>query len=568
MTRSISALLIATAAIVVALAGSGLARAPQAQSQAAIIGTANLAGCVVDQNGGAPIAGVRVLLQRSGIGGSQRGTYTDSTGAYAFPQIPPGTYEISASSPGWLSARYGQKKPDRSGTPIVVGDRETLKDLTIRMFRGGVITGQVRGQNSQPLVGVVVQALRMRYSADGRFLDLIGNVNTDDRGQYRIFGLTPGEYIVRAVPIASVTSDIALDGVQPGPAEGYARTFFPAWPSAGQAVPLLVAAAEERLGVDFALPLVPLVHVRGRLVGPNGPVTGAEFTRLDDDGLLRAGDPIASATGPNGQFVLTNIPAGMLTLLVGASPSPASAGTLWGTARMAVGDRDVSNVMITMQPGATVSGEIRFDGKSAPWDFTAHEHEQVVIRPAGSTPLLPGPTLAGVVDRGGRFSIGGVPPGAYHLTLFFGAGFAGSPWSLGSVMHDGRDFSSVALEVSTADMTGVVVTLTDRPSSLSGTIRAPTNVVVADYTVVAFPADAASRSARTRAVYAARPSTAGRFTMPRVFPGDYLLAVTDDIEPNAWFDPRVLERLAIRAVPVTIATGQAKVQDLQIGTGK
>jgi hypothetical protein len=47
-----------------------------------------------------------------------------------------------------------------------------------------------------------------------------------------------------------------------------------------------------------------------------------------------------------------------------------------------------------------------------------------------------------------------------------------------------------------------------------------------------------------------------------------LIAVTDDIEPNAWFDPRVLERLAATGIRVTVAKGEAKVQDLQLRGGR
>jgi hypothetical protein len=52
--------------------------------------------------------------------------------------------------------------------------------------------------------------------------------------------------------------------------------------------------------------------------------------------------------------------------------------------------------------------------------------------------------------------------------------------------------------------------------------------------------------------------------MPSVLPGDYLVAVTDDIEVNAWFDPRVLEQLSQGGIAIRIAAGEAKTQDLSI----
>jgi hypothetical protein len=82
--------------------------------------------------------------------------------------------------------------------------------------------------------------------------------------------------------------------------------------------------------------------------------------------------------------------------------------------------------------------------------------------------------------------------------------------------------------------------------------------------VIVFPASRAVRAARTRAVYTARPDTTGRYRISYVIPGEYLVAVADDLEPNSWFDPRVQETLVPSAVRVTVAASEARVQDLKI----
>jgi hypothetical protein len=539
-------------------------------AQTARTGTATLSGRVVDRaDERAPLARARVLLYMSPtLGDPIRETFTSTDGRYEFPQLAAGTYEIRAMMPGWLSARYGQKKPDSTGTPVVVADRAALSNLTIRMWRGSVITGVVRGQHGAPLIREHVGLFRLRYRPDGRYLDFAEEARTDDRGLYRFFDLSPGEYVVRVSPGVDRifgTTRATLDGVQPPQADGYPVTFFPAASSPGQATPIVLGLAEERAGVDFSLPVVPMFTVRGRVLGPNGPVSNVQLRRLDDDGLLRGDESLEAAVGVDGRFVITNV-TGPLTVLARAYPvrrqsaESESAGTLWGMARVPVGGADVTDVTIALQPGVNVSGVIKFEGQAPPPDL-ANRRLSMAVQPAGPGGLTEGEILTSTVDANGRFSIGGVPPGTFHIVPVN----LPPPWSHLSSTYLGRDMTSAALEVSTEDRIGIVVTMTDRPASLAGSVRAPAGDDVTDYTVVAFPADPQARAARTRAVYAVRVSTAGQFTMPRVFPGDYLLAVTNDIETDSWFDPRVMEQLAVAGVRVSVSAGEAKVQHLQVG---
>ena len=50
-------------------------------------------------------------------------------------------------------------------------------------------------------------------------------------------------------------------------------------------------------------------------------------------------------------------------------------------------------------------------------------------------------------------------------------------------------------------------------------------------------------------------------------PGEYLVAAIDDIEPNEWFDPALLQRLLPTAFKIAIAEGEDKVQDIRLGSG-
>jgi hypothetical protein len=111
----------------------------------------------------------------------------------------------------------------------------------------------------------------------------------------------------------------------------------------------------------------------------------------------------------------------------------------------------------------------------------------------------------------------------------------------------------------------VVVSMSDRHTELSGTLRTSTGQPEADVSVIAFSSDRTMWGPGARRVRAARPSADGHFSMPDLPPGDYLLGVVTDIDPEDWQNPVLLGQLGPTSVKVTIGEGEKKVQDLQLG---
>lgn len=541
-------------AAILLLAGTTSWARPQGRS-GQNLETAAIAGRVVDrEDKQVLLAGVRVTLFREPGGTAIRETLTETDGGYLFPALPAGSYSIRAYSPGWLATSFGQTRPGRSGTVMVLGAGEARKELTIQLFRGSVITGRVQTERGQTQVGTVVEAFQLRYSAGGGALVLVQTTNTDDTGQYRLIGLPPGDYFVRASP--SVGGRLSIPGqtfaVQRGRQKGYVPLFFPAAPSPSEAAAIAVGVGEIRTGTDFTLTPVPLAQISGSLLGLPKSQTLAKFRRVFDDGLLRSGEIVESEIGPDGRFVLANVRPGPLTLLVETSAETTKE-SWWSLARLVV-NGDSSGVAIQMQPGLTVRGEVRFLSTAA-------------VRPSQSNlafslksvgPLGLNSIQVGQIDKDDRFAIRIPRPGSYLLDQL-----SATQWSIVSIRQGGNERVFGPLEIQT-DVSDVVVTLTDHPASLSGTLLVPTGALVTDYTFLAFPADPATRASRSGAIYAASLDTAGRFTIPSILPGDYLVAVTDDIEVNAWFDPRVIEQLSQGGIPVRVSQGEAKRQDLTI----
>jgi hypothetical protein len=238
---------------------------------------------------------------------------------------------------------------------------------------------------------------------------------------------------------------------------------------------------------------------------------------------------------------------------------------MWGTADVSVDGRNVSNVVVALQPGVAVSGRIVFDGatQQPPADLTRLRVTlQPVVAPGTSGEIAS--AAAGRVDAEGKFTIASVVPGRYRLT----ASGAGNTWFLGSSIVDGLDSLDFPIEVKgSQSVSGAIVTFVDRQSELTGIVANERAQPIPDYTLVIYPTDARYRIPQSRRIASTRPSTDGRFTFRNLPAGDYRLAFVLDPEPGSWYDPAFLQQLDTVAVNVSIADGEKKEQSVRVPGG-
>ncbi len=228
----------------------------------------------------------------------------------------------------------------------------------------------------------------------------------------------------------------------------------------------------------------------------------------------------------------------------------------------------------------TVTGNVVFQSRSLqpPTDLT---RVRVSIQPRGQQQIEIGGIPPGQVDANGRFTITGVPPGQYMLQASApagggqgggrgGAGTAqgGGGWALKSAVVGGRDSLDFPLDVQpNGDVTGAVLTFTDRTQELSGTLQDSTGRPTSDYTIIIFPSDKSYWLPQSRRIQSARPGTDGTYTLRGLPAGDYRLIAVTDVETGEWYDPSFLSQLANAAMPITLAEGEKKVQDLRLAGG-
>lgn len=558
--------------------------------------SAEISGSVMTtSNPPAPLA--RVLVTASG--GSlktSRTTISDEQGRFAFRDLPPGNVTIVAARPPYVAMAFGAKRPGRPGTAISLAPGQRVPNISIALPRGAAIAGLIRHAGGEPAVGVNVVATPLDPISAAHVLQ----VTTDDRGEYRIFGLPRGRYAIAAgvtesasavlTQLSEAEMDATIARLQrrtsglsgstgsaagrtasaSGPASepsrrlatyGYAPIFYPGTPEPDRAQIVELSEGEERAGVDIRLQFSRTMAVAGRVSNPTGslpPGTQVTLTRIQEGTTLSslAGSRVTRPVDAKGEFQFTGVLPGryrvVASVRVTTGPRP---GVLWALSDVAIADDDVSGVVMTLQEGIRLAGHSLFESRSRakPNDLTSMLVRLVDTTGASS---IPG---SGTSRADGTFEISGIVPGTYTFTsLLREAG-----WQLRSVMIGGRDVLDFPLEIA-GDVSGAVATFTDQHAELSGTLQSAPNVPAPDYFVVVFSRDHAFWRLGSRRVQTARPNTAGRFVFPDLPAGDYLLAALTDVEPSDLGDQGFLEALVPGAVPVSMADGEKKTQDLRI----
>src|SRR5204862_3502534 len=155
-----------------------------------------------------------------------------------FKDLPAGRYSVFASKGAYVGGTWGQQQPNQAGKPIDLAADQTLERVDFTLPRGGVITGRVLDEYGEPLSELPVEAVRTAMLNGRRDLVAVGSATTDDEGVFRIFGLVPGQYHVRARWRRMSTGEAGLDRT------GYPLTFFPGTARVEEAQRFTVAAGQ------------------------------------------------------------------------------------------------------------------------------------------------------------------------------------------------------------------------------------------------------------------------------------------------------------------------------------
>jgi hypothetical protein len=234
-------------------------------------GTGVIRGRVVRADTGEPLRRVQVRVDESstGDGGGPAATMTDAEGRYELTQLAAGRYQLKATRGGYVEVAYGQRRPFERGRPLELGEGAVLQNIDFALPPGAVITGRVVDETGEAIAHVSVSLDRRRYIDGARRLVAESGSSTDDRGEFRIFGVPPGDYVIVARFDARELG--SRDRVR------YVPTYYPGTPVATEAQRVTVGPGQEVPGITIALVRAATGTVRG-VVRSSGQASFGPFT--------------------------------------------------------------------------------------------------------------------------------------------------------------------------------------------------------------------------------------------------------------------------------------------------
>jgi protocatechuate 3,4-dioxygenase beta subunit len=488
------------------------------------VSTGSITGKVVNENG-QPLTGSVVFVRGVGVrSGPGRSTATDLEGNFRVNGLDPGLYTIGANAPAYTS---------ELAPPAYyrLGDSARLV-----LVRGGVITGVVTNALGEPIINVPVRVMKIR-DAKGKTQKLPAfasyDQSTDDRGIYRIYGLSPGTYLV------SAGGGVGRFTPEFNPYDSDVPTYAPS-STRDNAAEVSVRAGEESTA-DIRYKGEPGYTISGTAKTASGSAAQIYLASVS------SGTSVAMAFQPPGSrgFAFNGVADGEYKLVaqeytvMQTSAMPQL--RISDVKRVAVKGANVTGVELIPKPLASISGRISLErtkalechGKRLPLfvetlvQAQQHEKDSEDDDPmygrmgASSAP----------VDANGDFVLRNLRPGRYQFEPRFYARY----WYLQSIAIPAKTQKIDAAANWTAvksgeQLTNVTITLAEGAASIRGSLAlaegaaAPAGMVV--YLVPAEP-DKAEDVLRFFVTEIASDST---FTLSNLPPGKYLAFTQTNVD--------------------------------------
>ena len=504
---------------------------------------------------------------------------TDERGRFAFASVDPGTYKVMFSGTGYAKQDYGQRTIGAGGVPLTLAPGQAKTDIVMRMMAVGALSGRIRDALGQPVAGVPVQLFRFTYDDTGKkAVQRVTTARTNDLGDYRMYYLSPGRYYMSAGNPPGQNQEngfpSGLNGLMFGAGyatqnrvpQNYTITYYPGTASENSAAPIDVQPGADLRGVDLMVSPQQSYRVRGRVTDSRTgqPPQSASIQMIPQtsgdllDVIFTGGLGNSNYKAADGSFEFQNVSAGAYILSASIpnppqtrpidfnSMSPAERNEYFQAQQAqdlvrpkaslptSVINADVDGVALTLGLSSSISGRFRVES-SAPEAAASLDFIRVQLKGGtGVTPLDVGPQSRPVKEDG-TFRVDNVWPGEYRVSI------AGLPQ--GFYVKEARageaDLLNQPLRVTGSDSNPLDILISPKVGTLEGAALDVAGQPFPGAQVVLIPARNRERMELFRPVMA---DSAGHFSIPAVAPGEYILAAWEAIEPNAFFDPNLIQQ--------------------------
>jgi hypothetical protein len=520
-------------------------------------------GVVLDSVTNLPVAGVNVSVRDTAVPekllpqgvrepSAIPGVTTDSDGRFSIPNLKLVSYRLTAWADGYADVKLGSNVTTNLGAPISLSSGEEAKHFVIHIARTAIVTGRVLDERGLPAISLPITAFKRIFNRDGNPTEGSWNsVQTDDRGEYRLYGLAPGRYYLRAGDVY-------------GPGSPYAVTYFPNARTIENASELDIKAGSY-IPLNWTVNHERTFSVSGRIVDDAGKLPAnaglamAACSESVSPGLFLSS---SSHNPTTGEFVLSNIRTGQYILvgrIVSSTPDPVN-----NTERLAsaeafveVKDHDIENVVLRLASPVSLPGKITYEGiEPVPSNTFAS------IRILMNRDLPPGTTCASVVGTGPLFQRAGSDP-TFHMNGLvmnreYRVQVTGVPpdMYIAKILYSGHDVTNDVLHVADAsEPMEVVLHSGAGKGKIEGTVKHSDGSAAAGALTVLVPKQRDRRELYKPAIV----DGSGHYSIEDISPGEYQLFSFMTNDRFIYFNPRVIKNNepAGRTVTVTGFSDQA-----------
>jgi hypothetical protein len=524
-------------------------------------GTGVIRGRVLRAGGGA-VDDAQVFLNRGtttagpGAGALRVATArSDREGSFEFRDLAPGRYTVTVQRTGYSGPFMNSPDPSVS---VTVANGQT-SDAVVTMTPTGVIRGRVRDASGAFLSNIPVDAIEVAFRNSLPYLMPVVSKATDDRGEYRLYGLPPGDYYIAATPRPPSAIAARAGG------DRSAKTFFPGAVDVTRATRITLHAGEEIANIDIGLQTPQTYKVSGTVsttIAPAGPRPDAQgaFAVIQQtqnariNMLLVSRDPTQPQDERNGSsgivvpatsagpFEIANVLPGsydLLALFGENTGEPAIARTV-----VDIRNQDVGGLSLTIRPGFEVKGKIVVDG-TAPAANTV----RLAFEPADALRRL-GVAAPANIAADGSFSSLQLPEGRFRVIARIPPDLY-----LEDIKQGGVSIFDSGFEIRGRNPDLIEVALKSGAASFDGTIQDNAGKPLIGGSVALVPV---SRRENPSLYYSVSSDSAGSFAIRGITPGDYKLFSWDYMPPGAASNAAFLEKYEEKAIGISFTPG-AKV---------
>jgi hypothetical protein len=493
----------------------------------------SISGTVINAGSNAPVRGAQVLIRQTGAT-----TVTDGAGTFTF-FVTPGRYTLAVQREGQVLQEDPRNGLTPSGRLVTVNPGIKVENIVLPMIAAPTIAGYTYNISGEPLAGAAVNAYRWRFTPQGPRLRIVRTALTNDLGEYRLFWLGFGDYLVSATysrrAQRSALAGVRLSANLTDPDDGYATVFYGGGSSASQARTVRVAPGFDTGTLNILFSDVPRFKIRGRLVSAGALPSGIQMVFVPEGSdVILDNNSFSVSVGSNGTFEITGVSPGSYVILAYGS------GASSDVVPITVTNEDIERLSIPLSPTAFVTGRVASDFGS----LSMQSMKVMLVRSSNEIEQ----EIEGYTAADGTFTIPEVGPGEYDV--FVERLPAGD--YIRTIRVGGRDVLSSGLRPNSD--TRLEISLSSMAATLDGRVMDRAGEPLPGAQVVLVPEPGFRR--RTDRYIVGFSDASGSFQLTGIPPGRYTAYAFEQIEPGAYYafayNPPLTQRFADRAASINV----------------